>query len=72
VKAIEQQYTLISKFKCGTPDNKLQLKIQFDIENCGISEIGISPESNNPSNNGTIKQSMRNLKSGEILLREKD
>merc|ERR1712048_120796 len=64
VDAIDKQYTLTCKFKCSTPDNKLQLKIQFDIENCGISEIEIHAESNNPSNSGLIKQSMRNLKSG--------
>jgi len=69
---IVKQYKLTSKFKCDTPDNKLQLKIQFEIENFGISQIQINAESNNPANNASISKVTRFLKSGEILLRAKE
>jgi len=69
---IDKEYVLMSKFKSSTNDNKIQLKIQFEVEHICISEIEINTESNNPDNNASIIKTIKNIKSGEFLLREAD
>jgi len=67
---IDKKYELMSTFKSSTNDNRIQLKIQFEIENVGISEIEIKEDVSNQQNNGSIVETLRNIKSGEFLLRE--
>ena len=68
---IENKLILNSKFKSSTNDNKVQLKIQFEIKDIGISTIEIKNDDDNKNNKNNINiiKTIKNMRSGEFILR---
>ena len=67
---IEEEYVLDAKLKCGTKSNKVQLKIQFEIENDAVSTIQIeADDSHKHDNYAQIVNTVKNMRSGEFIVR---
>ena len=65
----QSEYILNSKFKSSTNNNKIQLKIQFEIKDIGISSIEIQNDNNNDNNNVNMIKTVKNVRSGEFIVR---
>eukprot|EP01084_Bolivina_argentea_P255249 429261_1 len=67
-RKIDKQYTLMSKFRSDKYGNNAQLKIEFEIENVGISTVNVTSDVNNKNNNGEIIQTVRYIRTGKFVL----